>query len=83
MSLGERAILFHGDVTFILESQIRSVVKPFLDGMFVKGLLSRYETPDGGYEAIPSKPGIRRFVWGDFPSHSHRLPFSTQTIISR
>ena len=39
--------IFHGDVTFILEPEIPNVAKPFLDDTVIKGLASRYETPDG------------------------------------
>ena len=55
--------IFHGDVTFLLEPEIPHVAKPFLDDMAIKGPVSRYETPEGGYETIPNNDGIRRFVW--------------------
>jgi hypothetical protein len=55
--------IFHSDVTFILEPEIPSVAKPFLDDTAIRGPASRYETPDGGYETIPENAGIRRFIW--------------------
>jgi hypothetical protein len=55
--------IFHGDVTFLLEPEIPHVAKPFLDDTAIKGLASRYETLEGGYETIPDNKGIWRFIW--------------------
>lgn len=55
--------IFHDDVTYILQDEIPHVTIPYVDDVPVKGPVSRYETPDGGYETIPSNTGIRRFVW--------------------
>jgi len=55
--------IFHEDVTAILQPEIPRVTEPFVDDVPVKGPLTRYELPGGGYETIPENPGIRRFVW--------------------
>ena len=55
--------IFHEDVTAILQPEIPTVTEPFVDDVPVKGPLTRYELPGGGYETIPENPGIRRFVW--------------------
>ena len=44
--------IFHGDVTFILEPEIPNVANPFVDDIVVKGPVSRYEDPNGGYKTI-------------------------------
>ena len=78
--------IFHGDVTFILEPEIPHVAKPFLDDTVVKGPVSRYETPDGGYETIPENPGIRRFIWehlNDVHRVIHRLGHAGATISAK
>lgn len=54
--------IFHGDVMFILESEIPNFAKPFLDDSVVKGSPSRYETLDGGYETIHNNSSIHRFI---------------------
>jgi integrase-like protein/reverse transcriptase-like protein/aspartyl protease len=78
--------IFHGDVTFILEPEIPNVAKPFLDDTVVKGPASRYETPDGGYETIPTNAGIRRFIWehlNDVHRVIHRLGHAGATISAK
>ncbi len=78
--------VFHGDVTFILEPEIPSVAKLFLDNTAVKGPPSRYETLDGGYKTTPNNPGIRRFVWehlNDVHRVMHRLGHAGATISAK
>jgi len=55
--------IMHGDVTFILKDEIPDVTTPFIDDVPVKGPKTRYELPNGAYEAIPENPNVRRFVW--------------------
>ena len=55
--------IFHEDITAVLQPEIPKVTEPFVDDVPVKGPLTRYELPGGGYETIPENPGIRRFVW--------------------
>ncbi|KAJ2931027.1 hypothetical protein H1R20_g6074, partial [Candolleomyces eurysporus] len=55
--------IFHEDITAILQPEIPHITEPFVDDVPVKGPLTRYELPGGGYETIPENPGIRRFVW--------------------
>ena len=78
--------IFHGDVTFILEPDILNVAKPFLDNTVVKGLPSRYETPEGGYKTLPNNPGIHRFIWehlNDIHRVIHRLGHASATISTK
>jgi hypothetical protein len=56
-------VIFHEDVTFILQEEIPNVAWPFMDDCSIKGLATHYETEDGGFESIPTNLGIRRFVW--------------------
>jgi hypothetical protein len=75
--------IFHSDVTFILEPEIPSVAKPFLDDTAIQGPTSQYETPDGGYEMIPKNAGIRRFIWehlNDIHRVIHRLGHAGATV---
>jgi Aspartyl protease len=78
--------IFHGDVTFILEPEILNIAKPFVDDIVIKGPVSRYETPEGGYETIPDNPGIQRFVWehlNDVHRVIHRLGHAGATISAK
>jgi hypothetical protein len=75
--------IFHGDVTFLLEPEMPQVAKPFLDDTAIRGPASRFETPDGGYEVIPSNDGIRRFIWehlNDVHRILHRLGHAGATV---
>ena len=78
--------IFHGDVTFILEPEIPHVANPFLDDTVVKGPVSRYETPDRGYNTLPDNPGIRMFIWehlNDIHRVIHRLGHAGTTISAK
>jgi transposase InsO family protein len=78
--------IFHGDVTFILEPEIPHVANPFLDDTVVKGPVSRYESPDGGYDTLPDNPGIRMFIWehlNDVHRVIHRLGHAGATISAK
>lgn len=55
--------IFHDDVTYILRAEIPDVTMPYIDDVPVRGPLTRYELPGGGFETIPENSGIRRFVW--------------------
>jgi len=55
--------IFHGDVTFILKSEILTVAKPFVDDTAIRGPVSCYKTADGSFKTIPKNPGIRHFIW--------------------
>jgi hypothetical protein len=55
--------IFHDDVTFILEPEIPSVAKPFLNNTTIQGPASQYETPNRGYEMIPKNTSIQHFIW--------------------
>src|SRR6266702_682614 len=55
--------VFHGDVTFILEPEIPTVAKSFVDNMAIRGPTSQYETSNNGYKTIPENAGIRHFIW--------------------
>jgi hypothetical protein len=53
--------IFHANITYTLQGKIPNVTIPFLDNAPIKGLLTRYEQPDGFYETHPDNPGIRHF----------------------
>ncbi|KAL5478907.1 hypothetical protein ACEPAI_2194 [Sanghuangporus weigelae] len=58
--------IMHADITFMLKDEIPNVTFPYVDDVPVKGLLMRYELPEGSYETIPENPNIRRFIWEHF-----------------
>ena len=55
--------IFHDDVTYILQEEIPEYTKPYIDDVAIRGPVTRYELPGGGYETIPENKGVRRFVW--------------------
>ena len=59
-------LIFHDDVTFILQPEIPEVTIPYIDDVPVKGPVTRYLHDDDTYEVIPENPGIQRFVWEHF-----------------
>jgi hypothetical protein len=78
--------IFHEDVTFILQEEIPDVAWPFMDDCSIKGPATRYETEDGGFESIPTNPGIRRFVWEhlqDVHRILHRLRCAGATVSAK
>jgi hypothetical protein len=56
-------LIFHNDVTFILQPEIPKVTVPYIDDVPIRGPATRYIQADGTKERIPDNPGIRRFVW--------------------
>jgi hypothetical protein len=60
--------IFHGNVTSTLQDKIPDITILFLDNAPIKGLLTRYELPNGSYKTHPNNTGIRRFVWEHFQS---------------
>jgi len=78
--------IFHDDITFILTPEIPSIAHLFVDDCAIKGLPSRYETDDGGYETIPENPGIHRFIWEhsqDIHRILHRLRTAGATVSAK
>jgi hypothetical protein len=59
-------LIFHNDVTFILQAKIPYVTIPYIDDVPIKGLMTTYQKFDDSYETIPENPGIRQFVWEHF-----------------
>jgi len=51
-------LIFHADITFILELEIPDPMQPFMDNSTVKGLQTCYETEDSGYKTILANPQI-------------------------
>jgi len=56
-------LIFHEDVTYILQPEIPNFTIPYIDDIPVKGPASRYQLEDSTYETIPENPGIQRFIW--------------------
>jgi hypothetical protein len=74
--------IFHADVTFILQAEIE-IAPNFSDDVTVLGPKTRYETEDGGYEAMEGNPGVRRFIWehlNDVNRVLHRLKHAGATV---
>jgi hypothetical protein len=71
MGWSNSAPIFHGNITYTLQDEIPDVTIPFLDNAPIKGLLMRYELPNGLYKTHPNNPGIRHFVWEHFQSVNH------------
>jgi hypothetical protein len=54
-------LIFHDDVTYILQDEIPHVTIPYIDD--VGGPPTRYELPGGEFERHPDNPGVCHFVW--------------------
>jgi hypothetical protein len=65
--------IFHKDVTFILEPEIRDVTWPFMDNCSTKGPMTRYEAVDSRYETNPTNLLICRFIWEHLTNVHHIL----------
>jgi hypothetical protein len=59
-------LIFHDDVTFILQAEIHHVTIPYIDDVPIKGLTTTYQKVNDSYKTIPENPGIHRFVWEHF-----------------
>jgi hypothetical protein len=59
-------LIFHDDITFILQAKIPHVTIPYIDNIPIKGPTTTYQKVDNSYETIPENPGIPRFVWEHF-----------------
>src|ERR1700677_4844347 len=59
-------LIFHDNVTFILQSEIPHITIPYIDNVPIKGSKTRYIRPDGTFDMIPENPDIRQFVWKHF-----------------
>jgi transposase InsO family protein len=55
--------IMQGDFEFILQPEIPTYTRPFLDDAPVKGPKTRYMNENGTYQVIAANPGVRRFVW--------------------
>jgi hypothetical protein len=55
-------LIFHDDVTEILEAEIPKFTIPYIDDVPVRGPAVRYEFTPGQYKTIPENNGIRHFV---------------------
>ena len=56
-------LIFHDNVTFILQEEIPKVTVLFVDDMPIKGPASDYRDSEGRYEMVEGIEGIRRFMW--------------------
>ena len=59
-------LIFHDDVTHILQPEIPDVTVPYIDDVPIRGPNTQYVLPDGTEERIPENPDIRQFVWEHF-----------------
>jgi hypothetical protein len=59
-------LIFHDDVTFILQAEIPHVTIPCINNVPIKKLTTMYQKVGDLYETIPENSGIHRFVWEHF-----------------
>ncbi|ETW76002.1 hypothetical protein HETIRDRAFT_455614 [Heterobasidion irregulare TC 32-1] len=59
-------LIFHDDVTHILQPEIPDMTIPFIDNVPIRGPLTQYELPNRGFEMHPNNPSIQQFVWEHF-----------------
>jgi hypothetical protein len=59
-------LIFHDDVTYILQPEIPDTTIPYIDNVPICGPEGRYVLPNGTEECIPDNPDICRFVWEHF-----------------
>jgi hypothetical protein len=59
-------LIFHNDVTFILQAGTPHVTIPYINDVPIKGLMTMYQKVNDSYETIPENPHIRWFVWEHF-----------------
>jgi hypothetical protein len=66
MSWTNSILIFHDDVTFILQAEIPHVTISYIDDIPIKRPMTMYQKVDNSYETIPENPDICRFVWEHF-----------------
>src|ERR1700677_5072726 len=59
-------LIFHDDVTFILQPEIPHITILYIDDVPIKGPKTHYIRPDSTFDTISENPDIRRFVWEHF-----------------
>jgi hypothetical protein len=59
-------LIFHDDITFILQAKIPYVTIPYIDDIPTKGPTTTYQKVNDSCETILENPGMRRFVWEHF-----------------
>jgi hypothetical protein len=59
-------LIFHNDITFILQPEISNTTVPYIDNLLICSPTERYILPKGTKECIPDNPGIRHFIWEHF-----------------
>ena len=64
-------LIFHDDVTCILQPEIPDTTVPYIDNVPIRGPATRYLLPDGSEERIAENPGICCFVWEHFQGLNH------------
>ena len=59
-------LIFHDDVTYILQLEIPKVMVPYIDDVLIEGSAEQYILADGPYEYIAENLRICQFVWEHF-----------------
>jgi hypothetical protein len=59
-------LIFHDDVTFILQAEIPHVTIPYINNVPIKGLIATYQKVNNSYKTILENLGICWFVWEHF-----------------
>jgi hypothetical protein len=69
-------LIFHNNVTFILQPKIPNITVPYIDDVPICSPMDRYILPNGTEERIPDNPGICHFVWEHFQGLNHMVQWT-------
>src|SRR6266702_1413490 len=64
-------LIFHDNVTHILQLKIPHITVPYIDDIPIKGPTTHYILPKSDFETIPKNPSICCFVWEHFQGLNH------------
>jgi hypothetical protein len=64
-------LIFHDDITFILQEEIPHITFPYINDIPLKGPNRNTKTKNSNHETIPENSGICRFVWEHFQNLNH------------
>jgi hypothetical protein len=59
-------LIFHNDITFILQPEIPNTTVPYINNVLIRSPTDRYVLPDSTEERIPENPSIQHFIWEHF-----------------
>ena len=59
-------LIFHDDITHILQPKVPKYTIPYIDDMPIHGPTSTYQNDDRAFKTILENSGICRFIWEHF-----------------